>query len=888
MTEQVRDDTQVMSLVILALALPAEEREGYLASACAGDAALLEQVRNYIQAEDRMKGFLMEPLYPLPASQEYRFRPGELLVGRFRIVREVARGGMGVVYEGLDEKLSRRIALKTARAGYRQRLPPEVLHASRVSHPNVCKIFEIHSAQTSAGEIEFITMEFLDGETLTERLRRGPLPEGEARAVALQLCAGISEAHRNGIVHGDLKAANVFLTTGATAGPRAVITDFGLARCTGASHGFVEFGARGGTPAYMAPELWRGENASAASDIYALGVILYEMVGGRKPHEMPPRPPGPTATTVTVEPFESAIFWKTRLTAKAPLLNSKWDSVLARCLDPDPARRFKDADEVVRALGPSRLRQWLCASAVSLALVAASGVITYNGAVAPKENVMLAVQPLEADTGAAPLAPRLSQDSVATIGRIASSTHTKFTVIPAKDGRHVTHILHGVLSGSNGHATLHAYLTDARTGVNSREWTAVYGPQELRYVPVALAGMVTGTFHLKPLKNGATVNPTAVADYQAGLSHVRKESETDAALDAFSRAVFADPDCALTYAGLAEAQWFKYATTSDKAWLQRAGESARQAEKRNPDVAEVHRIVGLLKYAEGWSDQAATEYRRAIELDPSNGDAYRRLGQAEERNSQIEEAHAAYQRAIELEPNYYRNYHALADFYNSRGNFSAATAPLAKAAALVPQEPKAHFGLGINYQMLGEFAQAERELTLAIQLKETHEARHSLGVALLYQRRFKEAIPNFLRALQMTPLKYLSWMELGVCYRQLGRSSEARQASRSGLEVAQSLVAQNPQNGRDHSFLAYFCAQTGDRQRAAAELKQALYWSPHDADTQWEAAVTYLALGQRDSTLELVTAFPAELLADFSRRPEADDLRKDPRFVRLLQTKQNR
>ena len=693
MIEQVRDDTRLMGLVKCALGLPPEERASYLNTACSGQAELFEQVWNYVQAEERMKGFLLEPLYCPPVSADYRFQPDELLDGRFRIVREVAKGGMGVVYEAVDEKLSRRIALKSARPGYHQRLPPEVRHASDVSHPNVCKIFEIHSTSTSAGEIEFITMEFLDGETLAERLRRGRLPEAEARAIALQLCAGLGEAHRNGVIHGDLKTANVILSTDAGGAPRAVITDFGLARCSQTSHVNAEWAAQGGTPGYMAPELWRGEDVSAASDIYALGVILYEMVGGRKPHQSLVPAINSAASTVTAGRSDSAIFWRERLTAKPPLLHSRWDSILAQCLDPDPARRFTSVDGVIRALGPSRTRRRVLASAAALVLAVASGAITYNRTVTPKETVRLAMQPFEFDTGAATLAPRLYRDSTATIGSIASSARTKFTVIPAKDAPRATHVLHATLVGANGRATLHAFLTDARTGANSREWTADYAPGELRYAPVALAGMVSATFHLPPLANGAAVNDAARADYQAGLAHVRKESETDAALDAFARAVFADPDSALTYAGLAEAQWFKYALTRDKVWFQRAGESARLAEERNPDVAAVHRIVGLLKYGGGWYDQAAAEYRRAMELEPANGDAYRRLGQAEERNNQIEEALSAYQRAIELEPDYYRNYQALADFYNNRGKYSSATAPLVKVAALVPHEPKAHFGL---------------------------------------------------------------------------------------------------------------------------------------------------------------------------------------------------
>jgi Flp pilus assembly protein TadD len=314
----------------------------------------------------------------------------------------------------------------------------------------------------------------------------------------------------------------------------------------------------------------------------------------------------------------------------------------------------------------------------------------------------------------------------------------------------------------------------------------------------------------------------------------------------------------------------------------------RQAEGRNPDVAAVHRIAGLLKADEGWYDQAAAEYRRAMELDPANSDAYRRLGQAEQRNSQVDQALAAYQRAIELEPNYYRNYQALADFYISRGMFSDANPPLIRAVELVPQEPKVHYGLGANYQILGRFPEAERELRMAIQLRETWEPLHALGVVLLYQNRFQEAIPHFERALQLNPLSYLSWMELGLCYRRVGKPSEATQARRRGLEQAESEVAQNPRNGGYRSFLAYLCAQLGDGHRAESEIAQALQLSPQDADTRWTAALTYEVLGRRDITLGLVAGFPAELLADFSRRPEVEELRKDPRFMQLLVSRQIR
>ena len=129
------------------MASPRPDREQYLQELCADDPALLHLVRNYVEWERRMDGFLSEPLYPRRFLQ-HPFEAGQLLHGRFRIIREVAQGGMGIVYEALDEKLDRRIALKCAKAVFRKRLPPEVRNASDISHPNVCKTFEIHTAST--------------------------------------------------------------------------------------------------------------------------------------------------------------------------------------------------------------------------------------------------------------------------------------------------------------------------------------------------------------------------------------------------------------------------------------------------------------------------------------------------------------------------------------------------------------------------------------------------------------------------------------------------------------------------------------------------------------------------------------------------------------------
>ena len=863
-----------MSLVEEGLARPKEDRHAYLRNACANNSELFERAWKYIQWEERMGGFLLDPLYSR-AEAEHTLEPGQLLIGRFRIIREVAQGGMGIVWEAKDEKLERRVAIKCSKSGFRKHLPPEVRNAREISHPNVCKIFEIHTASGPDGETDFITMEFVEGETLSERLRRGPLPKKECLRVALQLGAGVAEAHRNDVIHGDLKSNNVILTTAPDGSVRAVIMDFGLARTRSASAEDQSANVLAGTPAYMAPELWKGMKPSVASDIYALGVVFWEMISGCQPDDL-----GLTSSTLS---------WGERAAWKAPTGYGKWDRVLACCLKADPAHRFKSADDVARALGPPRSRRWFLAAAAAAVLATTSGVVTYQRATAPAETVRLALLPFASGSES------LLRGTTSQLAALKSSGHTKFTFISAdkvarkrvdtpikaRDVLRATHVLRGALEQQPGSTTVRAYLTDARSGVNLKEWVAQYKRAEMRYATQALAGFMTGALHL-PLAGLAKVNPAARPDYLAGLLAVHRDSGVDTALTLFGRAVAADPDSALTHAGLAEAQWFKYFQTSDKQWLDRATESVRQAEIRNPDLPEVHRIAGLLKANAGWYEQAVAEYSRAIELEPRNGDAYRRLGEAYESNNQLDEALAAFRRAVEIDPQQYRNYRDLGFFYYQRASYDEAAKYFRKAVALAPNEPLIHFSLSMALLDAGRFSSAENELRFSIGLHETPVALHTLGLVLMLQGRDREAIRYISRALRLDQQQYLWWMNLGTAYRRVRLGSESRQAYRHGLDLAESEMIRNPRSGSVRAHLAYLCTQLGERRRAESEIAQALQQSPNDGDTRWMAAITYEALGRRNDTLSILTDSPVGVLADVSRWPDVADLHKDSRFLQLL------
>jgi tetratricopeptide (TPR) repeat protein len=285
-----------------------------------------------------------------------RFRVGDRVAGRFRVRRFLGQGGMAQVYEAEDLELGQSVAIKALRSDLARDSPAakllktEVLLARRVTHPNVCRIFDVfhHPAtggDSASGDLWIVAMELLRGETLAARLRRGPLTSEEALPLVRQMAEGLAAAHAAGVAHLDLKSANVILVP-EREGTRAVLTDFGLARSTDLPDATTwSKPSPRGTPAYMAPEQVSGGPVSAAADLYALGVVLYEMVTGRLPF----RGETPRATAekrLTERPLSPRTY--------APELDPRWEQAILRCLERNPQRRFSSALDLAAALDPGR------------------------------------------------------------------------------------------------------------------------------------------------------------------------------------------------------------------------------------------------------------------------------------------------------------------------------------------------------------------------------------------------------------------------------------------------------------------------------------------------------------------------------------------------------
>jgi serine/threonine protein kinase len=310
------------------------------------------------------------------------FQRGALVGGRYEIREFIARGGMGEVYEAFDRELRERVALKTVsstacdNARAVKRLKGEVQLARRVSHANVCRIYDFgsHALATTGAQLYFLTMEFVEGETLGQRVRlAGALPEIEARKVARELLAGLGAAHEAGVLHRDFKSDNVMLKVGADGQSSAVVLDFGLARALDSQDGASGSHSQVvGTFGYIAPEQLDGRPHTTASDVYAFGVVWFEMLTGELPFAAS-RPPSASVSRTRERPSPPS-----RLNPSVP-----WeiDALVLRCLERAPSDRYQTVGEILSrldALAESNTSPTRRRTALGLALLAcAASTVLY-------------------------------------------------------------------------------------------------------------------------------------------------------------------------------------------------------------------------------------------------------------------------------------------------------------------------------------------------------------------------------------------------------------------------------------------------------------------------------------------------------------------------------
>jgi TolB-like protein/tetratricopeptide (TPR) repeat protein len=605
-------------------------------------------------------------------------------LGHYRIVAELGAGGMGHVYRAHDERLDRDGAVKVLPAGAvaddqaRRQLRREAQALAKISHPN---IGVVHDFDTADG-VDFMVMELVPGGTLDRKIAAGPLPERDLLAVGLSMAAALTEAHELGIVHCDLKPSNVAITPK----DQVKILDFGLARLVhpagerDVTRSAPDMSVVAGTLPYMAPEQLLGQPVDARTDLYALGVVLYEMATGQRPFV------GATPATLTDAILHAAPASPLSL---QPGLSPELERIILKCLEKDPGDRYQSAKEIgidlrrtgsVTATVPlplpprRRRRGGVTAIAVAAGLLAA-GVAIYGLWPRPALN-SVAVLPFVNATGdsalefvgdglAEELINGLTQvPGLKVIARPTAFAYRDRQDAPATIGRalNVRAIVMGRVTQQAGQVTVQVDLVDV--GAGAELWGGQFrrprsGIQEIggdivRQVAASLRLKLTGDQETRLVKRPAQ-NAEAYLLYLRGrscLNSVEMARFSECAR-MFQQALDRDPAYVQALAGLADTYAY-YAILyiePPRESMGRAREAAVKALQLDDTVAEAHTSLGIVKLLYDYDFAGAeAELRRAVELSP--GDVYARHWYAHylEAVGRMEDANAAIRSISELDP----------------------------------------------------------------------------------------------------------------------------------------------------------------------------------------------------------------------------------------------
>jgi non-specific serine/threonine protein kinase len=675
-------------------------------------------------------------------------------ISHYEVLDKLGGGGMGVVYKAKDTRLGRSVALKFLPDDISQdpqaieRFRREARAASSLNHPNICTIYDI-------GEFEsrpFIAMELLEGQTLKHRIAEKTIPVSELLDVGIQIADGLEAAHAKGIVHRDIKPANIFLVKKGS----AKILDFGLAKLATQRQSMPDSmsessmptqahlpnaaqltspGSSMGTVAYMSPEQARGEELDARSDLFSLGVVLYEMATGTVPFS------GTSVALIFDGILHSAATSATKLNSRLP---SALENIFAKALEKDSDLRYQTAAELRADL--KRLKRDLDSSRHPSSEKTESSAA--HPAAAPATSKSVAVLYFENQGGSKEdeyLRDGITEDVITELSKIRGlNTFSRPTVLafrdksvtPAQVGQQLgaAYVLTGTLRRAGARLRINAQLVDTRTDFPlwserfDREMKDVFEVQDEIARKIAEALRVTlSPQELEALAVKPTENLQAYDLYLRGKRYARRQTRQDLefALQMFENAVAMDPSFALAYAACANACAMFYCNFSrDQLWVERAREASGKAVALRWDLPEVQVSQAWVLYAAELHDEAVRMVRKAIERRRDCEGAYYLLCRSLFAAGRHQEVLDVAESAIEASG---EDYNVYVPILNSAGSLEREEeglnicrrfiAALENHLKQVPEDPRARVLLGVNYARIGREADAVRELNLAITLR---------------------------------------------------------------------------------------------------------------------------------------------------------------------------
>ncbi|MDX1585109.1 MAG: protein kinase [Balneolaceae bacterium] len=841
-------------------------------------------------------------------------------ITHYNLIRKLGEGGMGEVYLAEDTNLKRQVALKFLRSlatnneENKRRFINEAQAAAALNHPNIT---QIHTVEECDGRL-FIVMEYIKGQELSDIIDKNELSQRNKIEIACQLADGIKAAHDKGVIHRDIKSGNIMVKKD----DQVKIMDFGLARIRGTDH-ITKTGSTLGTISYMSPEQVIGESVDEQSDIWSLGVVLYELFTGKLPFR---------------GEYEASIMYSITEQEPIPVTDLKPDipewiaEIIHNCLQKKKDKRYSTVEEVQQALkagaGGLKYNERKIDSSIrsiinepfvriGVPVLVVSLLILLgirNNSFSPllsipgEENRQyLTVLPFK-NIGSDSTYHTISEGLVETLSSKLSTVQrlrNAFWVVPTDElvqknvrtagSAHKIFNVDLAVTGSiqpiSKSTRFILQLIDAKN-VRQLDSKIIDVPSnDLASLQIKAVEALLEMLNIEEdeelldaIRRGDPTQPGASEFYIRGRAYLQRTltgENIENAINSFKKAIALDPDFALAHAALGESYLIRYNKFQDHSDVVEAEKQVKKALDIDDELPAVKLTMGIVHLTAGELEKAIEQFNDAITLEPKYVEAYLSLAKAFEEQDRYEKAEETYKKAISLQPDFYRGYNQLGSFYLNHGQYQKAIEQFLHVAELTPDNPHIYSNLGVYFMLLGQAEQATQNFKKSLSIDTTYAAVSNFGSLMFNQGQYSEAVHLYRKALQLSPNDYRIWGNLALACDwsdKPGLNCTTDTYYLKAIERAENMLQVNNKAPVVMANLAAFHASLGDTSKAISYIDKALQINADNILVRIDAIAVYELTGLREKALQYITK---EVMPYIKPQPRLQMLVRDPRFQKL-------